>query len=111
MLYHSLRENPWNLWELSLYRTHVIIRYIFKHNGGYTPYNPSFREEITTYAAQVLKLTHYKVCLQLSVRRIIGNIGLVKDLDTGTYYYVVQDTSAQKKNEFFHFTSEELNSE
>ena len=74
-------------------------------------YNPSFREEITTYAAQVLKLTHYKVCLQLSVRRIIGNIGLVKDLDTGTYYYVVQDTSAQKKNEFFHFTSEELKSE
>jgi len=88
-----------------------IIRYIFKHNGGYTPYNPSFREGITTYAAQVLKLTHYKVCLQLSVRRIIGNIGLVKDLDTGTYYYVVQDTSAQKKNEFFHFTSEELKSE
>ncbi|WP_314152915.1 hypothetical protein [Capnocytophaga granulosa] len=88
-----------------------IIRYIFKHNGGYTPYNPSFREEITTYAAQVLKLAHYKVCLQLSVRRIIGNIGLVKDLDTGTYYYVVQDTSAQKENEFFHFTSEELKSE
>ena len=111
MLYHSLRENPWNLWELSLYRTHVIIRYIFKHNGGYTPYNPSFREEITTYAAQVLKLTHYKVCLQLSVRRIIGNIGLVKDLDTGTYYYVVQDTSAQKESKYFHFTSEELKSE
>ena len=88
-----------------------IIRYIFKHNGGYTPYNPSFREEITTYAAQVLKLAHYKVCLQLSVRRIIGNIGLVKDLDTGTYYYVVQDTSAQKESEFFHFTSEELKSE
>ena len=88
-----------------------IIRYIFKHNGGYTPYNPSFREGITTYAAQVLKLAHYKVCLQLSVRGIIGNIGLVKDLDTGTYYYVVQDTSAQKESEFFHFTSEELNSE
>ena len=88
-----------------------IIRYIFKHNRGYTPYNLSFREEITTYAAQVLKLVHYKVCLQLSVRGIIGNIGLVKDLDTGTYYYVVQDTSAQKKNEFFHFTSEELKSE
>jgi hypothetical protein len=88
-----------------------IIRYIFKHNGGYTPYNPSFREGITTYAAQVLKLAHYKVCLQLSVRGIIGNIGLVKDLDTGTYYYVVQDTSAQKENEFFHFTSEELKSE
>ena len=88
-----------------------IIRYIFKHNGGYTPYNPSFREGITTYAAQVLKLAHYKVCLQLSVRGIIGNIGLVKDLDTGTYYYVVQDTSAQKESEFFHFTSEELKSE
>ena len=88
-----------------------IIRYIFKHNKGITPYNPSFREEITTYAAQVLKLAHYKVCSQLSVRRVIGNIGLVKDLDTGIYYYVAQDTSAQKKNEFFHFTSEELNSE
>ena len=88
-----------------------IIRYIFKHNRGYTPYNLSFREEITTYAAQVLKLAHYKVCLQLSVRGIIGNIGLVKDLDTGTYYYVAEDTSAQKENKFFHFTSEELNSE
>ena len=88
-----------------------IIRYIFKHNGGYTPYNPSFREEITTYAAQVLKLTHYKVCLQLSVRRIIGNIGLVKDLDTGTYYYVAENLYVQKGNEFFHFTSEELKSE
>ena len=88
-----------------------IIRHIFKHNGGYTPYNLSFREEITTYAAQVLKLTHYKVCLQLSVRRIIGNIGLVKDLDTGIYYYVVEDTSAQKENKYFHFTSEELKSE
>ena len=88
-----------------------IIRYIFKHNRGYTPYNLSFREEITTYAAQVLKLTHYKVCLQLSVRRIIGNIGLIKDLDTGTYYYVAEDTSAQKENKYFHFTSEELKSE
>ena len=88
-----------------------IIRYIFKHNRGYTPYNLSFREEITTYAAQVLKLAHYKVCSQLSVRGIIGNIGLVKDLDTGTYYYVAEDTSAQKENKFFHFTSEELKSE
>ena len=88
-----------------------IIRYIFKHNGGYTPYNPSFREEITTYAAQVLKLAHYRVCLQFFVGSSIGSVGLVKDLDTGTYYYVVQDTSAQKKNEFFHFTSEELKSE
>ena len=88
-----------------------IIRYIFKHNRGYTPYNLSFREEITTYAAQVLKLGHYKVCLQLSVRGYIGNIGLVKDLDTGTYYYVAQDTSTQKENKYFHFTSEELKSE
>ena len=88
-----------------------IIRYIFKHNRGYTPYNLSFREEITTYAAQVLKLVHYKVCLQLSVRGIIGNIGLVKDLDTGTYYYVAEDTSAQKESKYFHFTSEEVNSE
>jgi len=88
-----------------------IIRYIFKHNKGITPYNSSFREEITTYAAQVLKLAHYKVCSQLSVRRVIGNIGLVKDLDTGTYYYVAEDTSAQKENKFFHFTSEELKSE
>ena len=88
-----------------------IIRYIFKHNGGYTPYNPSFREEITTYAAQVLKLAHYKVCLQLSVRGIIGNIGLIKDLDTGTYFYVVKDNAAQEENKFFHFTSEELKSE
>ena len=88
-----------------------IIRYIFKHNRGYTPYNLSFREEITTYAAQVLKLTHYKVCLQLSVRRIIGNIGLVKDLDTGTYYYVAESIYVQKGSELFHFTSEELKNE
>lgn len=90
-----------------------IIRYIFKHNRGYTPYNLSFREEITTYAAQVLKLVHYKVCLQLSVRGLIGNIGLVKDLETGTYFYVVKDNAAQeeatqKENKYFHFTSEEL---
>ena len=89
-----------------------IVKYIYKqHNKGIASYNPSFREEITTYAAQVLKLTHYKVCLQLSVRRIIGNIGLVKDLDTGIYYYVVEDTSAQKENKYFHFTTEEVNSE
>ena len=88
-----------------------IVKYIYKHNKGIASYNPSFREEITTYAAQVLKLTHYKVCLQLSVRRIIGNIGLIKDLDTSTYYYVAEDTSAQKENKYFHFTSEELKSE
>ena len=88
-----------------------IVKYIFKHNKGIASYNPSFREEVTTYAAQVLKLTHYRVCLQLSVRRIIGNIGLIKDLDTGTYYYVAEDTSAQKENKYFHFTSEELKSE
>ena len=88
-----------------------IIRYIFKHNRGYTPYNLSFREEITTYAAQVLKLAHYRVCLQFFVGSSIGNVGLVKDLDTGTYYYVAEDTSAQKENKYFHFTSEEVNSE
>ena len=70
-----------------------------------------FGEKPSMDAAQVLKLTHYKVCSQLSVRGVIGNIGLVKDLDTGIYYYVAQDTSAQKENEFFHFTSEELKSE
>lgn len=88
-----------------------IIRYIFKHNKGITPYNPSFREEITTYAAQVLKLAHYKVCSQLSVRRVIGNIGLVKDLDTGTYYYVAESLYVQNESKLFHFTSEELKSE
>ena len=70
-----------------------------------------FGEKPSMDAAQVLKLTHYKVCSQLSVRGVIGNIGLVKDLDTGIYYYVAQDTSAQKENEFFHFTSEELKNE
>ena len=89
-----------------------IVKYIYKqHNKGIASYNPSFREEITTYAAQVLKLAHYKVCLQLSVRGIIGNIGLIKDLDTGTYFYVVKDNAAQEENKFFHFTSEELKSE
>lgn len=88
-----------------------IIRYIFKHNGGYTPYNPSFREEVTTYAAQVLKLVHYKVCLQFFIGRSIGNVGLVKDLDTGTYYYVAESLYVQKGSELFHFTSEELKSE
>ncbi len=70
-----------------------------------------FGEKPSMDVAQVLKLAHYKVCSQLSVRGIIGNIGLVKDLDTGIYYYVAQDTSAQKENEYFHFTSEELKSE
>lgn len=70
-----------------------------------------FGEKPSMDAAQVLKLAHYKVCLQFFVGESIGSVGLVKDLDTGTYYYVVQDTSAQKKNEFFHFTSEELKSE
>ena len=88
-----------------------IVKYIYKHNKGITSYNPSFREEVTTYAAQVLKLTHYKVCLQLSVRRIIGNIGLVKDLDTGIYYYVAKSLYVQKESKLFHFTSEELKSE
>ena len=88
-----------------------IVKYIFKHNKGIASYNPSFREEVTTYAAQVLKLAHYRVCLQFFVGSSIGSVGLVKDLDTGIYYYVAQDTSAQKENEFFHFTSEELKSE
>ena len=88
-----------------------IVKYIYKHNKGITSYNPSFREEVTTYAAQVLKLTHYKVCLQLSVRRIIGNIGLVKDLDTGIYYYVAESLYVQNESKLFHFTSEELKSE
>ena len=70
-----------------------------------------FGEKPSMDAAQVLKLAHYKVCSQLSVRGIIGNIGLVKDLDTGTYYYVAEDTSAQKESKYFHFTSEELKSE
>ena len=88
-----------------------IVKYIYKHNKGIASYNPSFREEITTYAAQVLKLAHYRVCLQFFVGESIGSVGLVKDLDTGTYYYVAEDTSAQKENKYFHFTSEELNSE
>ena len=87
-----------------------IIRYIFKHNKGITPYNPSFREEITTYAAQVLKLAHYRVCLQFFVGRYIGNVGLVKDLDTGIYYYVA-NLYVQNESKLFHFTSEELKSE
>lgn len=70
-----------------------------------------FGEKPSMDAAQVLKLAHYKVCLQFFVGESIGSVGLVKDLDTGTYYYVVQDTSAQKESEFFHFTSEELKSE
>ncbi|WP_315237845.1 hypothetical protein [Capnocytophaga granulosa] len=49
--------------------------------------------------------------MQLSVRRIIGNIGLVKDLDTGTYYYVAESLYVQNESKLFHFTSEELNSE
>lgn len=88
-----------------------IVKYIYKHNKGITSYNPSFREEVTTYAAQVLKLAHYKVCLQLSVRGIIGNIGLVKDLDTGIYYYVAESLYVQNESKLFHFTSEELKSE
>ena len=88
-----------------------IIRYIFKHNKGITPYNPSFREEITTYAAQVLKLAHYRVCLQFFVGWSIGSVGLVKDLDTGTYYYVAESLYVQKESKLFHFTSEELKSE
>jgi len=53
---------------------------------------------------------------KFSVGRYTGDVGLVKDLDTGTYFYVVKDNAAQqetaqKENKYFHFTSEELNSE
>jgi len=88
-----------------------IVKYIYKHNKGIASYNPSFREEITTYAAQVLKLAHYRVCLQFFVGESIGSVGLVKDLDTGTYYYVAESLYVQKESKLFHFTSEELKSE
>lgn len=88
-----------------------IVKYIFKHNKGIASYNPSFREEVTTYAAQVLKLAHYRVCLQFFVGRSIGNVGLVKDLDTGIYYYVAESLYVQNESKLFHFTSEELKSE
>lgn len=53
---------------------------------------------------------------KFSVGRYTGDVGLVKDLDTGTYFYVVKDNAAQqeatqKENKYFHFTSEELKSE
>ena len=89
-----------------------IVKYIYKqHNKGIASYNPSFREEVATYAAQVLKLTHYRVCLQFFIGGSIGNVGLVKDLDTGTYFYVAESIYVQKGNELLHFTSEELKSE
>ena len=88
-----------------------IVKYIYKHNKGIASYNPSFREEVTTYAAQVLKLAHYRVCLQFFVGSSIGNLGLVRDLDTGTYYYVAESLYVQNESKLFHFTSEELNSE
>ena len=88
-----------------------IVKYIYKHNKGITSYNPSFREEVTTYAAQVLKLAHYRGCLQFFVGSSIGNVGLVKDLDTGTYYYVAKSLYVQNESKLFHFTSEELRSE
>ena len=55
-------------------------------------------------------------CSILNLLRYTGDVGLVKDLDTGTYFYVVKDNAAQqetaqKENKYFHFTSEELNSE
>ena len=73
----------------------------------------SFKEEVATYVAQVLKLPHYRVCLKFSVGRYTGDVALVKDLETGTYFYVVKDNAAQeeatqKENKYFHFTSEEL---
>ena len=47
-----------------------------------------FGEKPSMDAAQVLKLAHYRVCLQFFVGSSIGSVGLIKDLDTGTYYYV-----------------------
>ena len=93
-----------------------IAKYVFKRNGENISYNPSFKEEVATYVAQVLKLPHYRVCLKFSVGRYTGDVGLVKDLDTGTYFYVVKDNAAQeeatqKENKYFHFTSEDLKSE
>ena len=89
-----------------------IVKYIYKqHNKGIASYNPSFREEVATYAAQVLKLTHYRVCLQFFIGGSIGNVGLVKDLDTGIYYYVAESLYVQNESKLFHFTSEELKSE
>ena len=90
-----------------------IAKYVFKRNGENISYNPSFKEEVATYVAQVLKLPHYRVCLKFSVGRYTGDVGLVKDLETGTYFYVVKDNAAQeeatqKENKYFHFTSEEL---
>lgn len=70
-----------------------------------------FGEKPSMDAAQVLKLAHYRVCLQFFVGRSIGSVGLVKDLDTGTYFYVAESIYVQKGNELFHFTSEELKSE
>ena len=88
-----------------------IVKYIYKHNKRIASYNPSFREEVTTYAAQVLKLAHYRVCLQFFVEGSIGSVGLVKDLDTGIYYYVAKSLYVQNESKLFHFTSEELKSE
>ena len=53
---------------------------------------------------------------KFSVGRYTGDVGLVKDLDTGTYFYVVKDNAAQqeatqKEKKYFPFTSEELKSE
>lgn len=70
-----------------------------------------FGEKPSMDAAQVLKLAHYKVCLQFFVGESIGSVGLVKDLDTGTYYYVAESIYVQKESNLFHFTSEELKSE
>jgi len=90
-----------------------IAKYVFKRNGENISYNPSFKEEVATYVAQVLKLPHYRVSLKFSVGRYTGDVALVKDLETGTYFYVVKDNAAQeeatqKENKYFHFTSEEL---
>ena len=62
-------------------------------------------------ALSCVLLAGAQVCLQFFVGWSIGSVGLVKDLDTGIYYYVAQDTSAQKESKYFHFTSEDLKSE
>jgi len=82
-------------------------------NAGLQSQTAAFKEEVATYVAQVLKLPHYRVCLKFSVGRYTGDVALVKDLETGTYFYVVKDNAAQeeatqKENKYFHFTSEEL---
>lgn len=62
-----------------------------------------FGEKPSMDAAQVLKLAHYKVCLQFFVGESIGSVGLVKDLDTGTYYYVAESIYCSKRKQIISF--------